>query len=161
MCPKGKTNCSSWQTDSQERKWLYKFRGGVNIYPNVKISVIGSPEKSAVLNIGSNVAIGDRTEIHVGDSVTIGNGSLISWDCLIIDRDYHKLGNTGTTENIKPITIGNHVWIACNSMIMKGVTIGDGAVVAAGSVVTKNVPSGALVAGNPAKIIKERVVWNP
>ena len=44
---------------------------------------------------------------------------------------------------------------------MKGVTIGDGAVVAAGSVVTKDVPQGALVGGNPAKVIRENVTWQP
>ena len=55
------------------------------------------------------------------------------------------------------IKIGNDVWVACNALIMPSVTkIGDGAVVGAGSVVTKDVPPFAVVAGNPAKIIKYR-----
>ena len=58
-----------------------------------------------------------------------------------------------------PITIGENVWIGCRALILKGVTIGDGAVVAAGAVVTKDVPANCVVAGNPAKIIKENVVW--
>ena len=74
-----------------------------------------------------------------------------------MDRDYHKLESE--TEVYKPVTIGNHVWIGCRCLILKGVTIGDGAVVAAGSVVTRDVPGGALVGGNPAKIIKEKVTW--
>lgn len=54
----------------------------------------------------------------------------------------------------KPITIGNHVWIGGNALIMPGVTIGNDVVVAAGAVVTKDVPDGTMVAGNPAKVIR-------
>lgn len=50
--------------------------------------------------------------------------------------------------------IGKNVFIGARSIVMKGVTIGDGAVVGAGSVVTKDVPANAIVAGNPAKIVK-------
>ena len=52
--------------------------------------------------------------------------------------------------------IGNHVWIGGRVTILKGVTIGDNAVVGAGSVVTKDVPKDAIVAGNPAKVIRMR-----
>jgi acetyltransferase-like isoleucine patch superfamily enzyme len=52
------------------------------------------------------------------------------------------------------ITIGNDVWIGTRSIVLPGVTIGDKAVIGAGSVVTKDVPAYAIVAGNPAKIIR-------
>jgi serine acetyltransferase len=48
------------------------------------------------------------------------------------------------------------VWIGANSTIMSGIKIGNGAIVAAGSTVTKDVPSYAIVAGNPAKVVKYR-----
>ena len=54
---------------------------------------------------------------------------------------------------------GDKVWIATNAMILPGVTIGDGAIVAAGAVVTKDVPPRCMVAGVPAKVIKENVEW--
>lgn len=54
------------------------------------------------------------------------------------------------------VDIGNDVWIGRSAIVLGGVTIGDGAVVGAGSVVTKNVPSYAIVAGNPARIIRYR-----
>jgi acetyltransferase-like isoleucine patch superfamily enzyme len=54
-----------------------------------------------------------------------------------------------------PVIIGNSVWIGVNSTILKGVTIGEGSVVGAGSVVTKDVPPWTIVAGNPARVIRE------
>jgi len=54
------------------------------------------------------------------------------------------------------VIVGNDVWIGLNVMIMSGVRIGDGAVIAAGSIVTKDVFPYAIVAGNPAKIVKYR-----
>ena len=119
----------------------------VNLHAGVKLS-----------GLGNGVAVGDRTEIHAGNSVKIGDGTLIAWDCCIMDRDYHKFESE--TEVTRPVVIGKHVWIGCNVLIMKGVTVGDGAVIAAGSVVTKDVPAAALVGGNPARIIKENVTWS-
>lgn len=130
----------------------------VLLHKNCKLSAWGTDGKAAI-RIGSRTYIGDRTEIHAGESVTIGDGCDISWNCTIMDRDYHKLGTE--KEVFAPVTIGNRVWIGCNAIILKGVTIGDGAVVAAGSVVTKDVPARTLVAGNPARVIREEVEWKP
>jgi len=55
-----------------------------------------------------------------------------------------------------PIIIGNNVWIGANVTILKGVKVGDNSIIGAGSVVVKNIPKNCIVAGNPAKIIKER-----
>ena len=57
------------------------------------------------------------------------------------------------------VVIGNHVLIGYGAVVLKGVTIGDGAVIAADAVVTDDVPAGCMVAGVPAKVIKEGVVW--
>jgi len=56
----------------------------------------------------------------------------------------------------RPISVGRHVWIGVGSIILPGVVIEDYAVIAGGSVVDHNVPKGAIVAGNPARIIKYR-----
>lgn len=117
-------------------------------WPNVKLSCVGNKDKIAKLKIGKKCSIGDRTEIHCGESITIGDGVLISWDCIILDRDYHGIGSN--IEKTSPVVIGDSVWIGCRSIILKGVSIGEGAIVAAGSVVTKSIPPFTMVAGNPA-----------
>lgn len=124
----------------------------VLLHRYVKLSAYGGK-----IEIGSNTYVGDRTEIHSGQNVKIGNFVNIAWDCNILDRDYHAFESE--TEIIKPVVIEDHVWIGARSIILKGVTIGEGAVVAAGSVVTRDVPPKCLVAGNPAKVIKENVTW--
>lgn len=70
---------------------------------------------------------------------------------------FHKFHETKRDVYTKgPTIIGNDVLIMYNAMVLSGVTIGDGAIVGAGAVVTKDVPPYAIVAGNPAKIIKYR-----
>lgn len=130
----------------------------VLLHRGVKLSCLGG-ENKAIIKIGNRSYIGDRTEIHSGNLVEIGNGCNISWNCTILDRDYHKL--CSDEEIIKPVKICDNVWIGCGCIILKGVTIGEGAVVAAGSVVTKDVPPKTLVGGNPARIIKSDITWKP
>ena len=134
------------------------FGDRIVVYSNAKISVVGD-NKKAELVLEDHVVIGPNTQIHVGDKVIIGEDTMISWGCTIIDRDYHKLNSE--TEKTRPINIGKSVWICCNATIMKGVTIGEGSVVASGAVVTKDVPPHCVVAGNPAKIVKENIYWKP
>lgn len=59
----------------------------------------------------------------------------------------------------QPVVLGDRVWIGAGAIILPGVIVGDGAVVAAGSVVTADVPSQTVVAGNPARVIREKVTW--
>jgi len=73
--------------------------------------------------------------------------------------DEKVLNDCHVTKNKGIIKVGNDVWIGDDVTILAGVTIGDGAVIGTGSIVTKDVPDYAIVAGNPAKIIRYR--FNP
>lgn len=128
-----------------------------DLWPGVKLSCQGTGDKPALIRIGKRCSIGDRTEVHAGSLVEIGDATIIAWDCVIMDRNYHSAG--GGPEDIRPVVIGSGVWVGCRAIILSGVVIGDGAVVAAGSVVTRDIPAYTLVAGNPAKIIKEVEGW--
>ena len=108
--------------------------------------------------------------IHVGDNFYAGYHCTmldyaeirIGHNCLIgpnvgIYTTYHNINPTHRHQSgkAKPIVIGNDVWIGGHSCILPGVTIGDGVIVGAGSVVTKDVPPFTIVAGNPAKVVRD------
>lgn len=126
---------------------------GSNCYMRSGSSLVISNGK---VSIGNNVSFGSNCSLYCLDSISIGNDTIFSNNVVIRDSDVHQI--VGKI-NHKPIKIGNHVWVGTNAIILKGVTIGDGAVVAAGAVVTKDVAPRSVVAGNPAKVIKENIEW--
>lgn len=96
--------------------------------------------------INSNLLAMSRGGITIEDNVQIaGNVSLLSNNHDLYDRDVLLC---------KPIVIRKGAWIGANAVILAGVEVGKHAVVGAGAVVTKDVPDYAVVAGNPAKVIK-------
>lgn len=128
------------------------------LWPGVKLTCLGKAGgPPARLTIGACSSIGDRTQIHCCERISIGDYVLISWDCDILENNFHTTTDGGIAS--APIVIGDRVWIGCRVIILSGVTIGEGAIVAAGSVVTRDVPPGMLAAGNPAKVIRETGPW--
>ena len=129
---------------------------GFTLYEGGGIVVL----KGGKLTLGHNSYMNESL-IQCANSITIGDDCAIAGDVLIQDTDFHPiLDENGNEKPVsKPIVIGNKVWICAKATILKGVTIGDGAIVAAGAVVTKDVPARCVVAGNPAKIVRENVIW--
>lgn len=102
--------------------------------------------------INEGATITCASEIHIGKSANIAR------EAVIRDYDGHYIEDVNYRTS-KPVWIGDNVWIGYRAMILKGVTIGDGAIIAANAVVTKDVPAHCVVAGNPARIIREDVNW--
>jgi acetyltransferase-like isoleucine patch superfamily enzyme len=113
------------------------------------------------LHYGDHTTIGDGVFINTGTiledagGINIGEGTHIGCRAVIVttDHDYEK-----SLESVrpKPVSIGKHVWIGAGAIILPGTTVGDGAVVGAGAVVTADVEPCAVVAGVPARKVKER-----
>lgn len=129
------------------------FGDKIRLYHEVEFYLDSS---NANINIGDFTYVNKRTEIKCQDMIKIGESCSISWDVVIMDTDYHSINGRAF---IDPVIIEDNVWVGCRAIILKGVHIGEGAIIAAGSVVTKNVPPYCIVAGNPAKVIKENVNW--
>ncbi|PTQ99333.1 transferase family hexapeptide repeat protein [Mucilaginibacter yixingensis] len=89
--------------------------------------------------------------ISIGDNVTITQGVMFHNHDGGVNVIRHKHPNI---DIIKPIVVGNNVFIGANAHIMPGVTIGNNVIIAAASVVSKDVPDGVIVGGIPARIIK-------
>ena len=116
--------------------------------------------KNALLRFGPG-ATNMGLKIVCSEKIWIGDHTRIGRDVWIRDNNGgHKIIQVGYKDKA-PVTIGNYVWICSGAQIMKGVTIGDGAVISANSVVTNNVPAHSIVAGNPATVVAENIVWRP
>ncbi|MBX0356626.1 2,3,4,5-tetrahydropyridine-2,6-dicarboxylate N-acetyltransferase [Halobacillus sp. Nhm2S1] len=103
----------------------------------------------AMINIGSVVGEGTMIDMNVvlGGRATVGKNCHIGAGAVL----------AGVIEppSAKPVVIEDGVVIGANAVVLEGVTVGEGAVVAAGAIVTEDVPANTLVAGTPAKVIKE------
>lgn len=106
------------------------------------------------LRLGEDVYVGERTRFDHGFLwlISVGDNTTISANVDILAHDAAMKRIVGYTQ-IAPVSIGSNVYIGARAVVLPGVTIGDGAIVGAGSVVRRDVPSGAVVAGNPARII--------
>lgn len=135
-------------------KGTIRFANEVRVWSNInKAKIFVDP--GAELTVGTNSRL-NGCHISVSSKVQIGNNVRIAPYSIIIDNDFHKVDDHFSDEGTrKPIIIDDNVWITMNCMIMKGVHIGEGSVVASGAVVTKDVPPHCVVAGVPAKIIKQ------
>lgn len=118
-------------------------------------SYIGSykfyPYLETTINIGKFCSLADDITFFTGGNHRYDTPSTFPFNELKLNSNaplnsYYK----------KPSSIGNDVWIGCNTVIMPGVHIGDGSVVAAYSIVTKDVEPYSVVGGNPIKVIKKR-----
>lgn len=118
------------------------------------------------IQIGENCSFGDYLHLTCINQISIGNNVLTGRWVTISDNGHgetdfltlqippikRKLHSKG------PIEIGNNVWIGDKATILSGVSIGEGSIIAANAVVTKDVPPYSVVAGNPAKIIKQNFI---
>jgi len=118
--------------------------------------------KDSFLSVGANTYIGEGNNIRAaGGQIRIGANCLISQHVTIVASNHNiesdqPIIKQGWSKDNNFVIIKDDVWIGAGSIVLPGITIGTGAVIAAGSVVTKNVEEYAIVAGNPARIVRFR-----
>ena len=149
--------------------WVYRFirmlRNRINIvrlrawgiHPSSLVVLPGYVARDLV--VGRNSYVGPGAEI--GERVHIGNFVMIASDVKIVGHD-HRFDVVGVPtifsgrEDVPETYIEDDCWIGARSIVVRGTRIGCGSIVAAGSVVTKDVPANSIVAGVPAKLIRNR-----
>lgn len=166
------SNCLDMRLTPADRKYVTIGERGL-----IKAVFTFETEKGEV-HIGDNTHIGGAHFI-CRSGITVGNDVTMAWGITLYDHDSHStnwkfrqhdneqcyadymtsgnniLHKDWSHVKTAPIVIEDKVWIGMDVLVLKGVTIGEGAVVAAKSVVTKDVPAWTLVAGNPAKVVKQ------
>lgn len=115
------------------------------------------PINKSFIKLGNRVSFGGNVLLNANAPIEIGDDTMIAYNTIITTSSHDYLEHPMWVKRVdSPIKIGKHVWIGVNSIILPGVIIEDYAVVAAGCIVVDNVPEGAIVAGNPARIINYR-----
>ncbi len=121
---------------------------------------------------GGTLFIGpDTTIVHArlsvieGTRLRIGAGSLLAYDIEVRTGDSHSIVDAATGQRLNPaadVDIGERVWIGARAMLLKGARVPPDSVVAAGAVVTRAFPQGGVVlAGHPARVLREGIRWLP
>lgn len=152
----------------------WKIRPGIGCSLRIGCGAIVEA-RIAFEKAGARVEIGDRTfvggaQLSCASAIEIGSDVLIAWGCVLFDHGSHALKfseRSGDVERwrrgekdwssvlMQTTSIGDKVWIGYGSIVLPGVTIGEGSIVGAGSVVTRDVPPWTIVAGNPARMVRD------
>lgn len=142
---------------------LIRVRGSLIVEGKAHIAVgnrwdIGD---QAVVVIGRDTYFSPDTVVVASTGITFGEGCAISWQCQLIDDDFHIFHN-GSRERPRTaaIILGDRVWVGTRCIILKGSRIADGCVVGANTTVRGifDEPN-CLIAGSPARVIKRGISW--
>lgn len=152
-------------TDIQRERTILNIKGHMVFNGSCKFgagSRINVGENGFV-SFGNNFNATSHLKLVCKKEITFGNDNLFSWNCLLMDTDQHKVldKNSNAVLNFdKSIKIGNNVWCGCNTTFVKGTQLADNVVVGSCSLVTGDNPkSYVVIAGNPAHVVKENIVW--
>lgn len=118
--------------------------------------------KNGVLTIGDEFRVTSNLSLNCLHKIDIGKNVLLSWQCTILDSDFHKIYNLegNIINKDKTVFIGENVWIGNNVIILKGSEISNDCIIGAGSVLAKCLEQkNTIYAGNPIRVIKDNINW--
>lgn len=121
-----------------------------------------SPDGCALLVGAGTTMVQVSIQLHERGQIVFGADCMVSSQAYVSLSDIHPIYDRATGERVNAaadVIIGDHVWLGLRSMIMKGATIGEGAVVAAGAILSGAAPAHAVMAGVPARVVRENIVW--
>lgn len=148
--------------DFSYERTILSIPGHIHFEGKAKIGLGSRISISGIFYAGNNFHISAASTLIVRNKLSVGENSLIAWECIITDADHHHiLDKSGAIVNPpEEITIGKNVWIGARTMILKGSRIPNGCVIGAQSLISKSFEvEKTLIAGNPAKIIKKNIHW--
>lgn len=150
--------------ESKDISFVWENSGQITFNRDAIIGIGSKISNRGILIFGRNFVATSEINIIVRKKIEFGENCLISWDTLFMDSDLHSIYNCSDLNNEinknKEIYIGNHVWIGCECLILKGSIISDNAVIAARSTITNktNFKESSII--TTSKIIKDDIYWD-
>lgn len=154
------------------RLWMAEFNAALGRPKKEMVALL----RSRLGHVGRHAFIRPPFFCDFGYNISIGAGAFMNFNCVVLDVVEVSIGELtqigpavqiyaadhprdpearrSGLESGKPVRIGSNCWIGGGAIILPGVTIGDDALVGAGSIVTRDVPAGATVVGNPARLVR-------
>lgn len=152
------TNKHSYLKIDKDGKMIFHGKANLSEGISVRCNNGGSVEFGANFAANQNCLISSNTLVKFGDDVLLG------WNINVRDSDGHDIYLVNTMVPCNPnkeINIGNHVWICSFANILKGSKIADNSIVGYGSLVTKEFnQSSSILAGVPARVVKNDIIWS-
>lgn len=144
---------SSYHTP-EELQTLFSKLTGKEVDPSFRMFPPFYTDCGRNITVGKNVFINACCNFQDQGGITIGDGSLIGHKCVLATLNHGFAPDDRGSLYPAPIVIGKNVWIGASVTVLPGVSIGDNAIVAAGAVVTKDVQANTIVAGVPARYVR-------
>ena len=155
-----------WMPEPRKIPTIFYIEGELHIKAGFYFGSGGGMEieRGATLTFDRNFNATAKCTIICRNNISFGQDVLVSWDTLIMDSDQHTIFNINSIEDRNydgSIQIGNHIWISSKVTILKNTIVGSGCVIGSETLVHGNFNrENMLIAGNPARICKEKIRWS-
>lgn len=134
--------------------------GKVKVQTNLGIQIMGNMAKCRICS--NSTFVETQIVINTNGYVEVGEDCMFSHGIRISQSDQHHIFDLETHKRInhaKPVKIGNHVWVGRECELLGGATIGNNSIVGAKSVTSSSFGNNVVLAGSPARVIREKVIW--
>lgn len=168
---KGAGNIIVIEENTFVKKSVIRIRGNNNKLVFHKGVIIGEGCSFWMEGNNCKIEIGERTTVtrdnqfncqEDNSNIIIGADCMFSNNIIVRTSDSHPIYDVLTNKRLNEaisVTIGNHVWIAPNTKIMKGANIGNGSIIGSDTTISKDIPENSLAVGRPCRIVRSEIKW--
>lgn len=149
--------------DKKYCRSIWENVGTIEFLGKARLGVGTKISNRGILTFGDDCRVNANSDIVCAKAITLGNNALISWECLLMDTDFHGIYSLDDLQKQlnpdKEVVIGDHVWIGCRCTILKGSVIPEGSVIAACSRISARLDKCNAIY-KECQTVREGVCWD-